>query len=101
MRKIGTTMFVNRDAELTYLRSRLRLAGNGKPGCVFVLGDFGVGKTTLLTELVARAERAATAQAPVIAWVPLARVEDLSPACFLRLLSEALADSVARLGVGD
>jgi len=49
--------FVGRGEELRALEAALARAGAGHFQCVFVLGDAGLGKSSLATELAARAER--------------------------------------------
>jgi class 3 adenylate cyclase/tetratricopeptide (TPR) repeat protein len=57
----GTVPCVGRDAELSRLTARLREAMAGRGGLVLVAGEPGIGKTRLVSELAARAERDAAA----------------------------------------
>lgn len=54
----GSPVFVGRSAELTALLDALHAAGTGEPQALLVGGEAGVGKTRLLDEFLARAEKA-------------------------------------------
>jgi tetratricopeptide (TPR) repeat protein len=49
-------VFVERDEELAFLRSKLNAALDGRGGLVLVGGEPGVGKTTLVRQLIREAE---------------------------------------------
>ena len=52
---------IGRSDELELLRAKLRRAGRGSGSAVLVLGEAGVGKTRLVRELAAEAERSGAA----------------------------------------
>jgi class 3 adenylate cyclase/tetratricopeptide (TPR) repeat protein len=54
---VAQQVFVGRDAELARLRSRLVAAIDGHGGLVLVGGEPGVGKTTLVRQLIREAEQ--------------------------------------------
>ena len=54
----GTKSLVGREAELSQLDSSLEQLAAERGGCLAVEGDAGIGKTSLLAELRARADRA-------------------------------------------
>nr|WP_042183139.1 helix-turn-helix transcriptional regulator [Kibdelosporangium sp. MJ126-NF4]CTQ95581.1 LuxR-family transcriptional regulator [Kibdelosporangium sp. MJ126-NF4] len=61
MPRIGSGIaLVGREDELTGLRAALATAVDGRAGAVLVAGDAGVGKTRLLSELVAAARSGGT-----------------------------------------
>jgi len=53
--RVTSSRFVGRSAELADLEAALAEAAAERPSLAFVVGDSGVGKTRLLTELVTRA----------------------------------------------
>ncbi len=53
--KPPTSFLVGRDLELAQLHEALVTAMTGQRGCVFVTGEPGIGKTTVLDELMRRA----------------------------------------------
>ena len=53
-----TTPFIGRRSESDWLDQRLREALDGHPQVVFIVGEAGIGKTRLVTELGVRAESA-------------------------------------------
>ena len=54
-RRLTSSTFVGRAAELAVLEAALERAAAGRPAAVFVAGESGIGKTRLLAELEARA----------------------------------------------
>jgi tetratricopeptide (TPR) repeat protein len=54
--KVPQQVFVGRDDELSFLRARLNTALDGQGGIVLVGGEPGVGKTTLVRQLIREAE---------------------------------------------
>jgi len=50
-----SSSLIGRDAELSALLEAVREAGGGRPSLAFVVGESGLGKSRLLTELAARA----------------------------------------------
>jgi class 3 adenylate cyclase/tetratricopeptide (TPR) repeat protein len=52
-----SSVFVGRDAELATLRTHLHAALDGRGSLVLIGGEPGVGKTTLVRQLIAEAER--------------------------------------------
>ena len=54
-RRVTSSTFVGRVAELALLEGALERAAAGRPAVVFVAGESGIGKTRLLAELEARA----------------------------------------------
>ena len=66
-RRVTSSTFVGRGAELDVLGGALDRAADGRPAFVFVGGESGVGKTRLLREFESRArrERRARAARPV------------------------------------
>lgn len=75
-----SAVVVGREEELTRLRRALSEAVAGTPGCVFLDGEAGVGKTRLLAELTAEGHRMGLAvlagRAPVTAPVPFCVVAE-------------------------
>ncbi|MET0684466.1 MAG: AAA family ATPase [Solirubrobacteraceae bacterium] len=53
---VTSTRLVGRELELAQLEAALADAAAGQPSLAFVVGESGVGKTRLVTELAARAE---------------------------------------------
>jgi DNA-binding SARP family transcriptional activator len=103
---------VGRHAEWLTLREAWRAASTGKPHCVLVSGEAGIGKTRLAEELVAWASRqgyttavahcyaaeGVLAYAPVVAWLRsasiqpgLSSLDDVWLTELARLLPELLA----------
>ena len=54
-RRSSPSLMLGRDREIAELGEALGLAGQGTPQIVLVGGDAGIGKTTLITDLVRRA----------------------------------------------
>ena len=54
---VNVTSLVGRTAELGLLERELEELGRGPPSAIEVIGEPGIGKTRLLSELAARAER--------------------------------------------
>src|SRR5262249_23591662 len=54
----ASVSFVGRVAEYAWLEARLRLAMGGRPQCVLLEGEAGIGKTRLAREIEAAAESA-------------------------------------------
>lgn len=75
--------FVGRQREWQMLQAAWRAAGDGKPGCVIISGEAGIGKTRLAEELLSWAGRqgatvaaarcyaaeGALAYAPIVTWL--------------------------------
>jgi DNA-binding CsgD family transcriptional regulator/type II secretory pathway predicted ATPase ExeA/tetratricopeptide (TPR) repeat protein len=57
VRNARSPIIVGREAELSAIRQGLTAASRGRGGCVFVLGEAGSGKSALLREARAAAER--------------------------------------------
>ena len=51
---MAANVFVGREAELQHLQELLRLAAAGQGRVVFIAGEAGSGKSTLVEEFVAR-----------------------------------------------
>ena len=104
---------VGRQREWQTLQAVWRAAGSGKPGCVLLTGEAGIGKTRLAEELITWASRqgfiasaarcyaaeGALAYAPVVAWLHspvlrqrLSALEPVWATEAARLLPELLAE---------
>jgi DNA-binding CsgD family transcriptional regulator len=98
--------FIGRSAELARLESALRRAGDGRPGAVLVGGEAGIGKTRLVTELVAGARAAGRPAVvghcvqcsegglPYGPWIDIVRqlVQALGPGPVIELLGDTLGE---------
>jgi ATP/maltotriose-dependent transcriptional regulator MalT len=57
LRSVGTSRLVGRDEDLAILESALEQARGGRPSITLVVGEYGIGKTRLMSELEVRARR--------------------------------------------
>jgi DNA-binding NarL/FixJ family response regulator len=74
------SVVVGRDAEVARLQSAVDAALASRTACVYVVGEAGVGKTRLLTEVAAYAQRQGTAlltgRAPIAAPAPFSVIAE-------------------------
>jgi DNA-binding SARP family transcriptional activator/tetratricopeptide (TPR) repeat protein len=90
----GETGVVGRESELSVLRGGWRSAADGEPGVALIVGEAGIGKTTLARRIAAEA-------AADGAIVLRARCYETERSLFLQPIVEALTPAVAALPAAE